>query len=326
MKITIIKCIDDKVWNNFVLESASQSIYAISDYLKISNHQVDKMLCLKDEEIVASFILIKKEDLLSNTNSIIKDDKILFSPISYRNIKGASSAKKIRERYFVNDTIVNYLIENFKDIALSLDYETDDIRNFLWHGFPDYKKKFLVEPRFTSLINLDHIDNDNFLETKLFQNFSSTLRNNYRQSLKNTYILNNKFSKEIFFSLLEDTFSSQNINFPIIIYEQIFEVLKNLYKKKLIDMFYLTDKNNKVLNFSLFSTMRNKSTFLFSGKSGIVGADDYCGVYLNVNLFLYLKKHNFRIIDLEGINSPKRGFNKLGYGGSITPYYNLKLN
>lgn len=326
MKIVIIKCIDDKVWNSFILKSASQSIYAISDYLKISNHEVDKMLCFKDEEIVASFVLIKKEDILSKKNSIIKDDKLLFTPISYRNIDGASSAKKIRERYFINEAIVNHLVENFKDIAISLDYETNDIRNFLWYGFPDYNKKFLVQPRFTSLINLDHIDNDNFLDTKLFKNFSSTLRNNYRQSLKNEYILINKFSKEIFFSLLQDTFASQNINFPITIYEEIFKILKNLYEKKLIDMFYLTDKNNNVLNFSLFSTMRNKSTFLFSGKSRIIGADDFCGVYLNVTLFLHLKKHNFRIIDLEGINSPKRGFNKLGYGGSITPYYNLKLN
>ena len=30
-------------------------------------------------------------------------------------------------------------------------------------------------------------------------------------------------------------------------------------------------------------------------------------------------------IDLEGINSPLRGNNKLGYGGEIKIYYNLEL-
>ena len=330
MKLRIVKCTDDKLWDNFILNSASQSVYAVSDYLKISNREVDKMLCFKDMEILASFILIKKDTIRErgalNKNSIIREENVLFTPITYRRIKGSSNAKKIRERYFINGFIVNYLVENFESISLALDYETDDIRHFLWHGFPDYKKKFLVEPRFTTLLNLDYIDNDNFLESKLFYNFSSTFRNNYRRSLKDNFILNNQFSKEIFFSLLHDTFESQNIIFDVKSYEKIFEVLKNLYQKNLIDMMYLTNKNNEVFNFILFSTVGNKSTILFSGKSSFVGADDFCGVYLNVSLFLHLKKNNFKIVDLEGINSPTRGFNKLGYGGSITPYYNLVLN
>ena len=40
--------------------------------------------------------------------------------------------------------------------------------------------------------------------------------------------------------------------------------------------------------------------------------------------FFELSKDGICSVDLEGINSPKRAFNKLGYGGEINPYYHLR--
>ncbi len=40
--------------------------------------------------------------------------------------------------------------------------------------------------------------------------------------------------------------------------------------------------------------------------------------------FFALSKEGISTVDLEGINSPKRAFNKLGYGGEINPYYHLR--
>jgi len=33
------------------------------------------------------------------------------------------------------------------------------------------------------------------------------------------------------------------------------------------------------------------------------------------------KKKNIREIDWEGVNSPQRGWFKLGFGGTLQPYY-----
>ena len=39
-----------------------------------------------------------------------------------------------------------------------------------------------------------------------------------------------------------------------------------------------------------------------------------------------LRIEGINTIDLEGINSPKRGFWKLGFGGDLLPYYNISMN
>ena len=40
---------------------------------------------------------------------------------------------------------------------------------------------------------------------------------------------------------------------------------------------------------------------------------------------LKLKENKINFLDLEGINSPKRGFWKLGFGGDMKPYYRIKF-
>ena len=71
--------------------------------------------------------------------------------------------------------------------------------------------------------------------------------------------------------------------------------------------------------------VNNNSTYMFSARSNKVDNKNYSGAYLLSNSFLSLKKLNINFVDLEGINSPQRGFYKLGFGGDIKTYYNIKL-
>ena len=59
---------------------------------------------------------------------------------------------------------------------------------------------------------------------------------------------------------------------------------------------------------------------------GRVGGDknDHSLTYNILESFFALSKEGISTVDLEGINSPKRAFNKLGYGGEINPYYHLR--
>ena len=37
-----------------------------------------------------------------------------------------------------------------------------------------------------------------------------------------------------------------------------------------------------------------------------------------------LSDHGIREVDLEGVNSPQRGWFKMSFGGDLVPYYELK--
>jgi hypothetical protein len=38
-----------------------------------------------------------------------------------------------------------------------------------------------------------------------------------------------------------------------------------------------------------------------------------------------LKQDGINLLDLEGVNSPNRGFWKIGFGGDIRPYYKIEF-
>ena len=76
--------------------------------------------------------------------------------------------------------------------------------------------------------------------------------------------------------------------------------------------------------FSIGSS-KYQSIYLFGGRL-TDDKDDYSLTYGMITSFINLKKLGVSYVDLEGINSPNRGFNKLGYGGSIFPYYTIQMN
>ena len=63
---------------------------------------------------------------------------------------------------------------------------------------------------------------------------------------------------------------------------------------------------------------------MFEGKNYELIDSEYSSVYLYCEILKILKQKKITSIDLEGINSPLRGFNKLAYGGKLLPYYYLK--
>ena len=90
-------------------------------------------------------------------------------------------------------------------------------------------------------------------------------------------------------------------------------------------MFCVFDQNEQPINASIFSIINNSSSYMFSARSKIVDNKNFSGIYLLISCFKYLKNLNVESVDLEGINSPERGFYKIGLGGNIKSYFNLKL-
>tara|TARA_A100001011_G_scaffold395611_1_gene491132 strand:- start:5342 stop:6337 length:996 start_codon:yes stop_codon:yes gene_type:complete len=322
-KYSIKECKNKKDWDKFAINSLNNSIFSIWDYINLEEN-IHTYFCYKKEEIVAGFIIKTSKD----KKDIISPEYLIFTPILYRISKKSSNAKINLEKYEIVNFFCEYISKYFRSFDITFDTFTSDIRPFIWYGFPDYKKKVHANIRYTSIINLKNIDKNIFTETTLFKNFSNTLRQQYRYSLNQNFRFKEYFSKEIFLNLMRETFELQDTKLSrlrIKIYDNISKKLFDLNKEGLVKMFCVFDEYNNPINCSIFSVVNNNSTYMFSARSNKVDNKNYSGAYLLSNSFLSLKKLNINFVDLEGINSPQRGFYKLGFGGDIKTYYNIKL-
>ncbi len=314
-------CKNQSEWDSFVTNSLNSNIFSMWEYMKLEKN-VNNYFCLKNDEIVAAFILKTSDD----KKDIIAPEYLIYTPIIYRKGQGSSNARINLEKYEIVDFFCEYLSQNFRSFDITFDFFTEDIRPFLWLGFPHYKRKVKTNIRYTSILDLNKIDNKNFIETTLFKNFSSTLRQQYRYSLKQNFSFKEFFSKKIFIDLMRETLELQDIEFKIKTYENIANKLEVLNNTGFVKMFCIFDENKIPINCSIFSVINNISSFMFSARSNKVDNKNYSGISILTNSFLSLKIHGIDTVDLEGINSPKRGFYKLGLGGDIKNYFNVKIN
>jgi lipid II:glycine glycyltransferase (peptidoglycan interpeptide bridge formation enzyme) len=75
---------------------------------------------------------------------------------------------------------------------------------------------------------------------------------------------------------------------------------------------------------ALFGRDAKRAYYLF-GAGDPALRDTSCGTAVLWDAFAALARSGCRELDMEGVNSPKRGWFKLSFGAEILPYYQLVL-
>jgi hypothetical protein len=303
-------------WDKFLLSSENKNIYCHSTFLNLSKNIVRKFFIKKGNEIFAAFIL------LIDKKNIIRDSNLIYTPLIFHAQKNMPIASFINEKYEIIEIYKDFILRSFNEIDIYFDHHLDDLRPFLWHNLKD-KKHFLVsDVRFTSLLDLEDLDiNLDFDDTKFYKNCSVRIRQQYKYSItRKKYKFKKNFDIKIFKQLIIKTFKRQNLS-PDFQLKNISSVLQDLNNKNIINMYYNVE-NNEIKSFAIFGKITNNAIYLFGGRN-FNNKDDYSLTNTLIKSFYDLRKENVKTIDLEGINSPNRGFYKLGFGGKIVPYYNI---
>ena len=82
------------------------------------------------------------------------------------------------------------------------------------------------------------------------------------------------------------------------------------------------NKNNELLYSTFYLWDSNKAYYMFG--AGSEKNISYQATIANWEAFKYIANNtDIEIVDLEGVNSPKRGWFKLSFGGSLDNYYEI---
>ena len=87
-------------------------------------------------------------------------------------------------------------------------------------------------------------------------------------------------------------------------------------------IFYAENSFGDLVSSVVFSWDSKRAYYLF-GANKPMKDENYIGTVILWEAFKSLRELDVKEIDLEGINSPERGWFKLSFGGNIDPYYLL---
>jgi len=308
-------------WNDFVSESPQGTIFSHTYYLELAVDKYKLFWVKKGSQIKAGIVLI----LNKKGNQVVLDDLVIHSGLMFAEDKIQKKSKKKSEQFEITEFVINYLDESYDSISFALSTKFEDLRPFLWHNYhiDNTNSKFSIDLRYTSRLDISEL----FLQkkdedTSLFNDMDSKRQTDVQRALESGLKFFTSGDSDDLLSLYKLTMLNQSQMISDDKINRMGILIEGLKKKNSLYLFTVKNTNGLITYMTAFTVDNNFSYYLFgAGNPELMHRHD--GTFCIWNAFKELSKLGVSNIDMEGINSPKRGWFKLSFGGVIEPYYHI---
>ncbi len=315
----------DLDWDYLVNNSTQGSIFSESYFLNCLSVNYKKYIIFKGDDMVAGFNIFLSSDELNT----VAENLSVYNSIMFISKPDQKPVKKKLERFMLTELIIEFLTKKYKNINLSLSPYFFDLRPFLWYNYHNEfgnKKlnKFDLELRYTSILNIKslHLVQDS-LSSPIFESMVYVRKNHVKKAIKEGAKLSVEKCTDKLIYFYKELMLSQEINID----EQLLENMKSIMNKYCeMDrgkFFQVLNQNNDPL-YIIFYAWDNKRAYYLYGAGNPNISMPWQGTFVHWKAIEYLAKQKIFFIDFEGVNSPKRGWFKIGFGGDLNPYYVVK--
>jgi hypothetical protein len=318
------KISDCDIWQKFVETTPEYTMFVSSTYLRSFGGQYKLYFVKKGIEVKAGFCLLLSED----GNRVILNELVIYSGIFFKEDQTQKAVKAKSERFEITEQIIRFITDNFSCISIALSTKFEDLRPFLWHNYGSINQQeiFSLDLRYTSYLNISELrDTHDEESTDLFKCLETLRQRNIRKARKEGSYTVEEVQIELFLNYYIALMESQNQQVPAQKLAQMSRIIENCTQEKQAVMFATKNANHEIIYLTVFSYDHYRAYYLF-GAGNPNAIEHYRGTICFWDAFMKLsREYKINEVDLEGINSPQRGWFKLSFGGSIVPYYEVNL-
>ena len=312
----------DSDWDTFVRSSPNGSIFSLSDYLNAVDARHELWYCYKNRERRAAVALIESPDGGSTVlHDFVIYGGVMFPPPAHRQ----NRAQIISEQHRLAEFIARDLAKRYENVALSLDPSVVDIRAFLWHNYGTEKPRYVPDVRYTSYVSLDGLATaDDPSDALLFHQCAKARRQEIRYAIRDGVYTREESMPSVFVDFYDMTMGRQGIGVEKTKLEGMHRLIVALTDARLGRMFVTYTADGRPGSMAFWGIDDKRAYFIFGANDPEL-RDNHTGSAVLWDSFRELNRSGVREVDLEGVNSPRRGWFKLSFGGDLRPYFHLFL-
>lgn len=309
----------DSKWDNFVDNSPNGTFFSNSKYLNSLKLNIHAYYCYKKEHISAAILCIVSSD----SKSIIGDDLIIYDGLIFEDMSHLNVSQKRSEIFKIQTFVAEQFLLKYDKIKFSLHYSIKDIRPFIWVNYGKKLSTYIVKNRYTSIIDISEFHYDTHFEDLLiYKNSSVARRQEIRLAKKKNVFTRKTDNIDNFLNFYKMTLGRQNINVPNEKLKKIECLIRSLFIEKKLIMLESLNEDMNVGSMAIF-LIDNKFAFYLFGANNPQMRNQHTGTAVLWDSFFILNEIGIKKIDLEGVNSPNRGWFKLSFGGSLENYFQV---
>ena len=310
--------LDDR-WDQFVGNSPQGSMFCQRVFLSALNGSFRPFYVLKNNELKAAFLLMETPGSRTDLHELV----IHSGPMLAGADPQQNQAQALSEEFRVLSFIAAELPEQFAAVALSTHPDLSDLRPFLWHNYQSDGPKYKCELRYTAYLNIAGADRDCPLDQNpVYRLANKSRRQEIRYAAKAGVTTVEEIDLELFASFYEAVFERRGLT-PEPTTKEVSGVMSSLSAAGLLRMFVSRTAEGQPGSIAVFGLDARRAYYLYGANDPAL-RDGHTGTAVLWDAFRALAA-DVSEVDLEGVNSPMRGYFKLSFGAELRPYHHVTL-
>lgn len=313
---------DDSGWDAFVEKSPQGTAFSLSSYLNAVGCATERLFVYKRQELKAGLVYVPTP----SGKGCALDDLIIYNGLMFSENPDQKAAKARHERFEITEFLINELDSSMDQIEFALAPQFEDFRPFLWHNYhsDDDRDKFKVDLRYTSYLDISEFRDDIKEEEMLaFKRLEVLRQRNIREARKKGGFIERSDDIPFFIQSYAQLMSSQGQRPSHEKLDRMARLIRCLLQSGMAEFFITRNVEGDPLYATIFCFDSKRAYYLF-GAGDLEAGERYKGTLGFWDGFkLLARERDISIVDMEGVNSPQRGWFKLSFGGSLSPYYEV---
>lgn len=312
----------DEKWDDFVASSINGTVFCSSKFLSNIRARIAPYYYLRNQEVRAAVLLIEDENGLHTClHDFVIYNGLIFGPPQHRQ----NRSQILSEHFDIATFVAAELTRIYKSVYMQLHPSIVDIRPFLWFNYGTDGPRYSVDIRYTSYIEIDDFSSAKKLDDiSIYLQASNARRQEIRYAIRDNVVTKEEFNPGLFVDFYNETMKRQGIDVEEGILEEMKNLITNLFEVGVGRMFVSCLPNGVPGSMAYFVTDSKRGYYLFGANDPAL-RDAHTGTAVLWDAFYALSRGGIKEVDLEGVNSPYRGWFKLSFGGIIVPYFSLNL-
>lgn len=321
-KYSLERCEADSEWDDLVERSAQGTLFSTSAFLDALPFPVSIWLCRKNSQIVGGLALIEAEaPRATRIAPHVIHGGPLFSPAPAEQVR----AMTLSEEYRITSALLALSLEHYDTLIFQGAPTLNDLRPFQWHNYGAPGPHAEITIRYTSYLDISPRPDGSWDDWPVYRAFNKSRRQSVRYADADgitTQRDNTGF--DTFLAIYDQTFERQGMIVDAEERALLQSVCRGLQAAGRLRLFVSSLANGTIGSVSIWGLDAKRAYYLYGANAPEL-RDSHCGTMAIVGAFEYLAEEGVTEVDMEGINSPQRGYFKLSFGGDIRPYPRVQI-
>lgn len=323
-KLSLIPVDDFARWDALVASSSQGTLFSEKFYLEAvgCSHHLYWVKQGTGTEIKAGVALVVSED----GKRCVLDDLVIYGGLLYDLDASRQVVKRRHDEFQIAEFVIEQLAERYEAIDVQLSPAVQDMRPFLWYRYHEAaENKFQLDLRYTSYVDIASLPQyqGREEESPCYQAMETVRRYSVREAAKKggsvVVAENGERLIEYYTSLMQ----SQGEAPPALKLTGMANVMRALLERGRGAIYHVLNASGDVIYCACYGWDAKRAYYLFGAGHPEI-SEPWQGTLVHWEAFKEMAiQKGITEVDMEGVNSPQRGWFKLGFAGDLRPYYRV---